>query len=35
MCKKKPLIYSASKAFLERAVVELVYKLDKKYTASV
>ena len=27
--------YSTSKAFLECAVVELVYKLDEKYTASV
>ena len=29
-CRIKSLIYSTRKAFLEKAVVELVYKFDKK-----
>ena len=32
---RKSLIYSAVKAFPERAVVDLVYKFDDKSTASV
>ena len=32
---RKSLIYSMRKAFLERAVVDLVYKFDEKSTASV
>ena len=32
---RKSLIYSTRKAFLERAVVELVYKFNEKSTVSV
>ena len=32
---RKSLIYSTRKAFLERAMVELVYKFGEKSTANV